>query len=672
VFFMLTVFKKLSVIISTILLFSHLILAGGEEWRPVNPEDVALKESRVEKDADAEAIFWEIRIDDSSTDELSEKHYIRVKVFTERGREKYSKIDIPYAKGTRIKDVAARVIKADGTIIELQKTDIFDREIVKADGVKIKAKSFAVPNIEAGVIIEYKYKEVTDDAGAVGMHLVFQRDIPVQNISYYYKPFSGRDPMYQWFNMSDTKFVKDKNGFYVASKSNVPSFKEEPRMPPEEEVLPWYLLQSVRYTITGESATSVSFSIKNPGNRDQYWAAVSNENAVFTKLVTDAAKDKEIKRTAAEITASASTPEEKLRKLYDFCQKEIKNVDFDPAITDELKAKLPSNKKLADVLKNRSAGVQFIDMLFGAMASSLGLETRVAILGNRNKKFFNPNITNDRFIHLGVIAVKTPEGWKFFNPGVSFLPYGTLMWYEEDVWAMLVGEKDYIWLQTPFSDVEKTVAQRTGKFQLSEDGTLEGDVSISYTGQMGVAYKMDNYDESANQREEDLKNDIKRRISAAEVNNITMENVIDPANPFVYKFKVKVPNYAQKTGKRLFLQPGFFEYGEHTTFSSANRKYDIYFHYPWSENDHIEITLPKGYGLDSADAPAAVEDPNKIGSDVISIRVDPAQTFLIYDRKFHFGKNGNYLFQASAYQPLKNLFDAFFMADSHVLTLKQK
>jgi hypothetical protein len=107
-------------------------------------------------------------------------------------------------------------------------------------------------------------------------------------------------------------------------------------------------------------------------------------------------------------------------------------------------------------------------------------------------------------------------------------------------------------------------------------------------------------------------------------------------------------------------------------FSSADRKYDIYFHYPWSENDHIEITLPTGYALDSADAPAAVADPGKIGSLTIKMKTDTAQTYLIYDRKFHFGREGNYLFQASSYQPLKNLFDAFYQADSHTITLKQK
>ena len=42
--------------------------------------------SAVEKDADAEAIFWEVRIDDNPDGDLIFNHYIRVKVFTDRGR----------------------------------------------------------------------------------------------------------------------------------------------------------------------------------------------------------------------------------------------------------------------------------------------------------------------------------------------------------------------------------------------------------------------------------------------------------------------------------------------------------------------------------------------------------------------------------------------------------
>ncbi len=149
--------------------------------------------------------------------------------------------------------------------------------------------------------------------------------------------------------------------------------------------------------------------------------------------------------------------------------------------------------------------------------------------------------------------------------------------------------------ETPLSSVEKSVAKRSGKFKLLEDGTLEGTVKIEYTGHLGYNQKMDNYKESAGKQEENLKESLKGRISAAEVSAISVENVSDPEKPFVYQYKVRVPNYAQKTGKRLFLQPGFFEYGTNPMFATATRKYDIYFHYPWSEVDKIEIELPKGF-----------------------------------------------------------------------------
>src|SRR2546421_6293043 len=94
-----------------LLLAPSLITAQDKDWRPVDPEELQLKTPKVDPDADAEAIFWEVRIDDSDMEDLSMKHYVRVRIFTERGREKYSKFDIPFLKGLKIKDLAARVIK---------------------------------------------------------------------------------------------------------------------------------------------------------------------------------------------------------------------------------------------------------------------------------------------------------------------------------------------------------------------------------------------------------------------------------------------------------------------------------------------------------------------------------------------------------------------------------
>ncbi|MFT3744047.1 MAG: DUF3857 domain-containing protein [Pyrinomonadaceae bacterium] len=209
--------------------------AQDKDWRQITPMELSSKTPVVEPDADAEATFWEVRVDDSAVSELALKHYVRVKIFTERGREQFSKHDILFPKGTKIKDVEARVTKPDGTTVFLKKEDVLEREVVKTNGFKIKAKSFALPGLEIGSIVEYKYKEVVED-GQANMRLVFQRELPIQTISYYVKPYSGNRSMaFQSFNTT-TNFEKDKDGFYRATMNKLPAYKEEPSGLPEDEV----------------------------------------------------------------------------------------------------------------------------------------------------------------------------------------------------------------------------------------------------------------------------------------------------------------------------------------------------------------------------------------------------------------------------------------------------
>jgi hypothetical protein len=649
---------------------SSTVFGQDKDWRPISSEELSAKTAVVEPNADAEAMFWEVRIDDSSEEGITLSHYVRVKVFTERGREKYSKFDIPFIKGMKIRDLAARVTRADGSATEIKKEDIFEREIVKAGGVKVKAKSFAVPNIEPGVIVEYRYREVFSEGSARGLPLQFQRDIPVQNISYYYKPYNSQEPRYQSYNFTDTKFVKDSKGYWLASRKNVPSFREEPRMPPEDTVRPWMRLTGASLSFTSASAFSISYTIKDPSNPVRYWAAVGTDYVPIVKAMTKSSGD--MKKLAAEITAGASTPEEKLKKIYEYTQTQIKNTTFDPTLTDEDRRKLPKTESIADVVKRKQGSSQYVDMLFGALASSAGFEARLAVSGNRSEMFFQPTMTNETLIHPAAIAVKVGEDWKYFNPGLAFLPQGMLVWYEEGTWALLVGEKDFAWEKTPLSPHEKSETRRRGTFTLLDDGTIEGVAQVEFVGHPAMVYRLENYDESPAKLEENLKDEIKGRFSTAEISEVKIENLNDPAKPLLHRYKVRIPNYSQKTGKRLFLQPGFFEYGAEALFSSASRKYDIFFRYPWSENDRVEIQMPTGFALDNADAPAPLKDNQGIGSLDIDIGVDNAKNILVYDRKFHFGGGNNTLFPSTSYPAIKALFDAFQKAETHTVTLKQK
>src|SRR5213075_168529 len=144
---------------------------------------------------------------------------------------------------------------------------------------------------------------------------------------------------------------------------------------------------------------------------------------------------------------------------------------------------------------------------------------------------------------------------------------------------------------------------RSGKFKLLDDGTLVGEGKIEYTGHWAAYVKSLNRGDSDPEKENTLMNLLKSNIlGTTEVENFTIENMNDPEKPVIYKFKIKVPGFASRTGKRLFFQPNVFERSSKPMFTANTRKYDIFFSYPYSEKDEITIELPSGFSLENADS----------------------------------------------------------------------
>jgi hypothetical protein len=628
---------------------------AAEDWRPVDPAQLAGKTPAVDKDADAEAIFWEVRLNDSDYD-LIFNHYIRIKIFTERGKESQSKIDIPYVGRYQIKDIAGRTIKPDGSIVELKKDAVYERTIVKLSGIKVQAKSFAMPGVEPGAIIEYRWREVRPYTMANNVRLQFQRDIPVQSVKYYLKPaaFQRLGMTTMTFHGQNSPMVKEKDGFYSTTMMNMPAFREEPRMPPEDQVRTWMLV----YYTSQEKPDPVKF-----------WNEVGK--SLHERVKGRMKPNDEVKKTAATIIGDASTPEEKLKRLFDFCRFKIKNVVDDASgMTEEERKKLKENNSPADTLKRAMGDGEDIDLLFASLATAAGFEARLAISAFRDDIFFDRNLPLTYFMRPSCIGVLVGDSWRFFNPGTAYIPYGMLRWQEEGVSALVTDSKEPKFVETPMSAPDKSAESRTANLRLSEDGTLEGDVKIVYTGHLGFERKEYNDDDSPEQRETTLREMMQSRMGGAEISNIRIENVTDPDKPFTYSFHIKAPGYAQRTGKRLFFHPGFFQHGTKALFSASERKHSIYFHYPWSENDTVMIELPAGYALDNAEQPQSF-NIEKIGAYEVSIGITTDKRTLQYKRKFFFGGESRIIFQAATYSTLKRIFDAIHDADTHTIALKQ-
>src|SRR5229473_448998 len=378
---------------------------GGDEWRPVDPAELASKTPVVDKDADAEAIFWEARVVDEVEERIETayprtviNHYLRIKIFTERGKESQSKIDIPYDNDVEIKELAARTIKPDGSIVELERKDFFDRTIVKQGGHKVKAKSFAMPNVEPGAIIEYRYREVRNNTLSFYERLDFQRDIPVRSVKYSMKPLAIPGLTFQMrsFNGNVAQSVDKKTG-YSMSMTNVPAFHEEPKMPPEYEVRPYLL---VFYSPSEDMLTP-----------DKFWKDFGK--GIYDDYKSSLKAKDDVQQAATAAIGDASTDEQKLKRLLDFVRTKIKNTDSDASgLTDADRAKLKPNKSAADTLKRGMGTGKDITLLFGAMAVACGFDARVVRVGNRRESFFSPRMTIPFFLRSYDIAVKVGSDWR--------------------------------------------------------------------------------------------------------------------------------------------------------------------------------------------------------------------------------------------------------------------
>ncbi len=657
---------RLICLIVLIFTFVQFSFAQSKDWQPVSQTELQMKTPQVEPDSDAEVLFWEVRVVDDFIPRAGWQsvlnHHIRIKIFTDRGRENNSKVDIPYGNisdfsaRVSIKDIFARTIKSDGTIVELKSEEVFERDIVKGNGVKVKAKSFAVPGIETGAIIEYRWKEIRN--GTFNhTRIELAREIPVQFVKYYIRPAKVTLGMRLHSFNTDGSFVQEAEGLYSTTMKNVAAFREEPRMPSEYDIKPWVL---VYYDNDDEKQSAES-----------YWKDFGKKTFEYHKNLIK--ENSDTKKAAVQAIGEATESQEKIRRLWDFCHKNIKDINDDAlGLTADQRKNIKENKNTSDTLKHGMGNWHEIGMVFAAMLISAGFDARVANVAVRTDARFDSQMANDYFLRTEIIAVKVGSRWQFYDLSNHYLPFGMLTWAIEGQTVLISDSDKSIWEKIPTATSAESNQKRTAKLRLTEDGSLEGNIRIEYTGHFADFYKEYNDDDSPTEREKYLIETIRRQIgSTAEITNIAIENLQDAEKPFVYTFKIRVPAYAERTGKRIFLRPNIFKRNTGAMFISSVRKYDISFEYLWSEDDEIIFELPAGYSLEAADSPKPIKDERYGGSHETKISVSDDKKLLTYQRKFSFGKADSLRIYDINYQAVKRIFESFYTADSHTLILRE-
>ncbi len=376
-----------------------------DEWEPIPPDELALKDDPLNPGAPAIILY---RATFSDHEESFERHHYRIKILNERGTE-YGNVEIPYINGVfRVEDIKAGTVRPDGASMPFDGR-VFEKTLVKARKLNAFAKTFSLPAVEAGSIVEYKYKLQGKKSRLFAPPWIIQSELSVRRARFaltrYMTPYAG--VYFRSAIIGLPKKAENEIAMGLVKLRDVPPFQQEDFMPPEDT-----LKAHVRffYTPSGD-----------------FWGEVRNR--AFKRVEKLIGKDKSIKRAVSATVSSTDDPQTKLRKLYTRAQ-QIGNLSYEGSQTEEKRGR---NGKAKNVLAHGSGSGAEINRLFVALARAAGFDASIAWIVGRDRTFFRREVLDAGQLNAEAAAVQIGNEEKYLDPGTPYTPFGLLSWEQTGV-----------------------------------------------------------------------------------------------------------------------------------------------------------------------------------------------------------------------------------------------
>jgi len=546
--------------------------------------------------APAVILFREVDRDDRGLT-AHEDVYLRIKILTEEGR-KYADVEIPFFKQNgEVVNIHARTIRPDGTIANFE-GKAFDKMIVKARGLKYMAKTFTLPDVQVGCILEYYYTTDLPELLVLGSHWILSDELYTKAAKFSLKPYTNDfypvHLRWTWNQLppGTAQPAEAPNREINLQASDIPAFEAEDYMPPENEV---------------KSRVDFIYS-EDPfeSDPDKYWKKVGKR--LNDRLESFIGKRKAMEEAVASIVSPGDSPEVKLRKIYARVQ-EIRNTSYEAEKTEQ-EQKRSKEKELENVeaiwKKQYGNGYQ-LTWLFLALARAGGFEASGMYVPDRQNYFFDPRTMDGRRLDANVVVVKLNGKDVFFDPGAAFTPFGMLPWLETAVQGLKLDKEGGSWLGTSLPAASESQIQRKATLKLDDTGELEGKLTVTYTGLEASQRRVLERLADDTERRKFLEDEVKEAIPVA--CDVQLANQPDwkRSSPLVAEYTLKVTGWVSGAGRRALLPLGLFAAPEKHLFDHAHRVYPIYFEFPFQRSDDVSIDLPLGWQISTVPQPQTVD-----------------------------------------------------------------
>jgi hypothetical protein len=597
--------------------------------------------------------------------------FTRLKLYSERMVEEAGRVRIYVQTRQELSDCGARVIRQGAVQRVYDRKDFKRTKAIESEDGAAGMYQMQIADLQPGDLLEvfHVLRYDASEYAAFGSSYVvpLQEPWPIRELEYTVGTRGwaqgGMEYGLSWTNLPGAEKSKSGGDQIKVRAKNLRAYRKEKDAPPEKD-LRAYLAVDLFVTTYAEF---------RPLYRD--WEGYVKYR--LESLGGEVGVNGAIKKQAAELTQGAASPDEKLRRLHDFCQREIFNLTYEEPGSRRLPTKQEMNElNAARTLERRLGHSYSITCLFVALARAAGFEATLA-----RTTYAREMLRVDRlakgwlFLDNTAAAVKLDGKWNYYSPGMRWAPFGQMYWQNQGTAVLPIQKGKATWEIRPiFTALDKDKLVRTGRFTLTEHGALTGTVTETLDGQHAMIWRHRHKGKKLPDREKFVRTTVRNHFPLAQVSAVKIEDDGDNYHPVVLRYELKVPDFATLAGGRIIFAPSVLSARAKPRYTdTAPRLNPIRFQYSSVVEDHMELILPEHYELEAGDAPRNVDYGEAAGIKYLAkLSYAPKQQLVTSATSLTIGLGGKITFPAKGYRALMQVFDDIHKAQTHTLVLKPK
>jgi len=657
-------------------------------WPPIWVDDAAMKDCPQQPGAPAVILYREEITDVES---MTTTVFKRLKVLTAAGRER-SNIEIPFITGyTKISGIEARVVPPEGPEREFD-GQVFEKTALRYRKLQVAVKTFALPDVEVGSIIDYRYKiehrksssaakkslddlmtGLGEDEGRPeeGGSVETKRPRAVPVLSWQVQEdlftkkakFSYSNPQsiiafllgggwrLSWASvgLKDGGAPRVSWGRADLEMSDIPAFEAEEYTIPEKTLR----MSLDLFYLSGEVMNGAGF-----------WKMESTD---WQKSVEDfIGKPGKLAAVVREIVGNTTEPLEQLKRIYMKVQG-FRNLSYEKGLTraQRKEQKIKDNRSVADVLERGFGLRSDITRTFVALARAAGFTAETVRVAARDNKLFRRDFLSF-YDQLDSEAATVEVGGRtlIFDPATPFCPFGLVHWSRMNSTALRASDDPPAFFTTPVFPPDMALTQREVALALDLEGNLRGTIKTTYTGQEALVRRLDHIHDDETARKAALEQEIAGVLPMGASANLTkVENFDSNAPELIAHYDVAIPGFGTAAGEKMLLPVSPLAGPGQYPFRHAARTFPVYFPYPFHDFDDIIINLPEG--LTAEVRPEPRKDDNDFSTySLVSALEAPNRLHIqraLMIKRVHF--------QVEHYAAVKALFDSVRASDEAQIVL---